>query len=467
MGNSLTKDVESFKQDIRQLEKYILSKAIEWARKVYQSILNQLDDLIKENRDKELLKVAHNRDTWYKTCLGAIKVKRRYYRDQFGKYHYPLDELLSMDKYRHITLNVQQLALEMASAMTFRKSAEVLEKTTAISLSHQTIKNLLTRVADRYLAQKKKEITYLIETEEVTEGDGKKADILLMEADGVMLSLQRQKARKAEVKLGIAYEGWDKVGKDRYKTTNKTFYADIASSERFWADFTLKLQSKYDLAGIKQFVLGGDGASWVKDGLDYFDGQFQLSRYHYNKEIRRVLGNDKEALGLIRGSCEKGDIAAVSDKLKILRKITKGEHTLEIKRLERYLVSNAFGFKDYRLVSNNSGGGIMRRTGAIEGNVDKLIARRMKNQGMSWSPRGIRSMLFVRFKVLEKKLEGCLYENAPKVNIPTLDKRRVNRVIDKTIKQNYFEWFNARVPALSGPHASRPWVRILKSLVEA
>lgn len=466
MGNNLPKDVESFKQDIRQLEKYILSKAIDWAREVYQSILKHLDNLIKERRDKKLLKIAHNRDTWYKTCLGAIKIKRRYYRDQSGNYHYPLDELLGMDKYRHITLNVQQLALEMASSMTFRKTAEILEKTGAINLSHQTIKNLLTRVADGYLDQKKNAITHFIETGEITEGEGKKTDILLMEADGVMLSLQRQQAKKAEVKLGIAYEGWDKVGKDRYKTVNKTFDADIASSERFWAGFTLKLQSKYDLAGINRFVLGGDGAGWIKDGLGYFGGEFQLSRYHYNKELRRVLGNDRESISLIREACEQGEIATVTGKLEMLRKTTKGERALEIKRLEHYMISNAFGLKDYRPASKSSGN-TLRRTGAMEGNVDKLIARRMKNQGMSWSPKGIRSMLFVRFKVLEKKLEDYLHRDTPKPHIPVLGKRRVNRVIDKVIKQNYFEWFNAGLPVLSGPHASRPWVKILKSLVEA
>lgn len=465
MGISLTKDVESFKQDIRQLEKYILSKALEWARKIFKAILEQLDDLLKEKRDKKL-KIIDKRDTWYKTCLGTIKVKRRYYRDQSGAYHYPLDELLDMDKYRHTTVDVQRLALELASAMTFRKSAEVLERTTPISLSHQTIKNMLTRVAERSLEQKEAEIRHFLETGEITEGEGKKTDILLMEADGVLLSLQREKAKKAEVKLGIAYEGWDKVGKDRYKTVNKTFDADITSSERFWAGFTLKLQSKYDLAGINQFVLGGDGAGWVKDGLGYFGSDFQLSRYHYNKELRRVLGNDRESISLIREACEQGDIATVIEKLETLRKTTKNERALEIKRLEHYLVANASGFKDYRREMKN-GSDIIRGTGAMEGNVDKLIARRMKNQGMSWSVKGIRCMLFVRFKVLEKTLEKSLHLNTSKTHIPTLGKKRVTRIIDKVIKRNYFEWFNAGLPALSGPHSSRPWVKILKSLAEA
>lgn len=464
MKTSLTEETESFKQVVRQLEKYIYNKAMELARKVYQSILEQLDNLIKERRDKRL-KIAHKRNTWYKTCFGHIEITRRYYRDQYGKYHYPLDELVGMEKYRHNTLRVQQLALELASGMTYRRSAEVLQKTTALHLSHQTIKNLLTRVADGYLEKKKNEIMHLIETGEIIESGDKKIDLLIMEADGVMLPLQRDKAKKAEVKLGIAYEGWDKVGKDRYKTVNKAYYADIATSERFWAGFTTTLQSKYDLAGINQFVLGGDGASWVKDGLGYFGGKFQLSRYHYNRELRRILGNDRESITLIRKACEKGDIATVSKELKMLRKTANGERAVEIKRLQHYLVSNASGLKDYR--GETKTGTMLRGTGAMEGNVSKLVARRMKNQGMSWSPRGIRSMLCIRFKVLEKKLEEYLYESAPKTNVPAIGKKKVNRVIDKVMKQNYLEWFHGEIPALYGPYPSKPWVQILKSLIEA
>lgn len=169
---------------------------------------------------------------------------------------------------------------------------------------------------------------------------------------------------------------------------------------------------------------------------------------------------------MIREACEKGDIASVVEKLETLRKAAKGEWALELKRLEHYLVANASGLKDYRCETKNDRD-IMRRTGAMEGNVDKLIARRMKNQEMSWSPKGIRSMLVIRFKVLEKTLEKSLYRNIPKPHIPPLGKKRVTRVIDKVIKRNYFEWFNVGLPALTGPHASRPWIKILKSLAEA
>ncbi len=132
--------------------------------------------MFKERRDKKL-KIVDRRDTWYRTCLGLIRVKRRYYRDQYGAYHYLLDELLDMDKYHHTTLEVQQLALELASFMTFRQSAEVLEKTTPINLSHQTIKNILTRVAEKILEQKEDEIRHFLESGEIIEGDDKKVPL--------------------------------------------------------------------------------------------------------------------------------------------------------------------------------------------------------------------------------------------------------------------------------------------------
>ena len=41
------------------------------------------------------------------------------------------------------------------------------------------------------------------------------------------------------------------------------------------------------------------------------------------------------------------------------------------------------------------------------------------------------------------------------------------RIITKFSSQQPDEWLKIRLPALSGPHASCPWVTLLKSLSEA
>ena len=117
-----------------------------------------------------------------------------------------------MGRYSHTTDTVTEIALELASTMPYRRSAEVLRKTSAIDLAHQTIWRLVGKAADPYLEKAEQEIKWFLETGEIPEGEGKRAARLLVEADGVMLSLQREKESKTEVKVGIAYEGWEKVG---------------------------------------------------------------------------------------------------------------------------------------------------------------------------------------------------------------------------------------------------------------
>ena len=51
----------------------------------------------------------------------------------------------------------------------------------------------------------------------IPESEGKVVPHLMVEADGVGIALQREKERRTEVKVGIAYEGWEEVEKDWYK----------------------------------------------------------------------------------------------------------------------------------------------------------------------------------------------------------------------------------------------------------
>lgn len=463
MELSVIDNGKELKQELLHLEKLLLEKAIELARRTYKAILEEIDALIKRLRVKTL-SIEHKRSTWYRTRLGIVKVTRRQYRDEKGYYHYLLDELLGMEKYRHTTMAVQDIALDLASSMTFRGSSEVLRKTSAIDLSHQTIHRLLSRIADTCLEKQAKATEWFLETGELPPSEGKKVARLMVEADGVMISLQREKAKKAEVKVGIAYEGWQKVGKDRYRTVNKTSVADIADSDTYWSTVALKLHQKYDLCNIKDVIVGGDGAGWIKEGVDYFGGRFQLCRYHLNRELCYALGHDRERIRAIQESCNKGKIDTALKQLEEAANRATGDKARGIRSASRYVLSNASGLQDYRQDMGDAKG--LRRAGAIEGNVDKLVVRRMKNQGMSWTLQGVRRMLWLRINSREGTLTNQLYGKSKKSGIPGIPLKRINRVVDKAIKRKYFECFNAGLPALYGPHASRPWVKLLKSLTE-
>jgi hypothetical protein len=461
LKTSLIENAEELKQIVISLEKDLLTKAVESARKAFRYLLERIDLLIQRHRPADLI-VAHKRSIWYRTWLGPIRITRRQYQGQDGKYRYLLDELMGMAKYRHTTLAVKEIACRLAAEMPFRRSAEVLNGTTAIDLSYRTIHRLVQQTLADSQDEADRAITWFEETGELQQSEDREAKRLMIEADGVILPLQREKTRKAEVKLGIAYEGWQKVGKDRYSTTNKTVYADIKDTDQFWTAMTLKLHQKYNLSGT-QYVIGGDGAAWIKEGAHYFGGQYQLCRYHLNRALSHALGNDRATLQSVQYHCSRNNLEAALKQLNEAANIAQDNKAKNIKRVIKYIRSNGTGLKDYR-EDMEQPDSALRRTGAIEGNIDKLIVRRMKNQGMSWSRQGIRRMLWLRISIREGTLASRLRSCISETTYSAMPEKQINRVIDRNIKYDYTNYFNVELPAIYGPHASRYWVEVLKSL---
>ena len=460
---SLAENSTELKEILGELDKLLLDKALEWARKTYKTILTQTDKALAEHRTGGL-QIEHLRDVWYQTCLGPVKIRRRQYWDE-KSHRYLLDEMMRMSKRNHVTIGVQALALDLASTMPYRRCVDILQKTTAIDLAHQTIWRLVAKAADPYLQKTEQELKWFQATGEIPDSEGKRVARLMVEADGVMLSLQREKERKTEVKLGIAYEGWEKVSQARYKTVNKTIFSAVTSGDTFWAGLSLKLQKQYDLSRVRETIVGGDGAGWVKEGAHYVNGQFQLDRYHLNRELTTALGRDKETKERVWRACAQGDI---KNALRIMADAAgqaRGEKAEKITKAYHYLYDNRYGLTDYRLGLGEEGKGL-RRTGAMEGNVDKLVARRMKNQGMSWSLKGIRRLLCIRFLVLEGKLNDWLSEKKPAMPSIRLPVKHVRKIVTRLSEQEPDAWLQAGLPARYGPHASHPWVKVLRNITE-
>ena len=446
----------------RSLDVVILERMREEARKTYKAVAEALDEWLFRHRPAGLC-VEHKRLVWYKTVLGRVHVMRRQYRDKAGAYRYLLDEFLGVRKYLKTTLKLVELVADLVTQMTFRRSAEVLDKTTPLHLSAQSLLNLLERVAAPYIEEGEAKVREFLETGALPEAEGRKAAQVLVEADGVYLSLQREKQRKAEVKTVIGYEGWWKEGKSRYRTLNKFSYADVASSDECWASISLRLQQRYGEGGMGRLIVGGDGAPWIREGADYLGGIFQLDHYHLNREITLALGRDRASVDLVREACRHGDLVTALDRLSEVRAKMRGEAAKRVGRLYRYLVDNRAGLRDYRLDLGEQGK-TLRSTGAIEGNVDKLVVKRMKNQGMNWTIRGIRRMLCIRLLRLEGKLPDRLRADSGGHGPPVVPRSSVERLMPRAAKRGSIDYWQVGLPALNGPHPNRPWVTYLRSL---
>jgi len=134
----------------------------------------------------------------------------------------------------------------------------------------------------------------------------------------------------------------------------------------------------------------------------------------------------------------------------------------EIARLRAYLLDNASGLLDYRLKWEKDEVYGLRGLGAMESNIDKMVVSRMKKRGMSWTKVGAKRMR--RLILLQLWGEVCSWtSHLNQSRLTPLVKAGASKVI-KSGKRQGDDWLKMSLPALFGPHSSRPWVKALKTL---
>jgi hypothetical protein len=75
------------------------------------------------------------------------------------------------------------------------------------AVSHITVHNLSRRVADSHIEEEEREIKALYEDGVIPESEGKAVPCLFMEADGINISLQREKETKAKSREALPTKG--------------------------------------------------------------------------------------------------------------------------------------------------------------------------------------------------------------------------------------------------------------------
>jgi hypothetical protein len=441
-------------------EEVVQEVAYGLARQVAVALLKRLDDGLMEERG-EGLRAVGCRGRWVTTLFGDIWVKRRVYRDEGGRYRCLMDEAIGLRKRCQSSSRLEALATYLSTHLPFGKCEEVLRALVPGGVSHTTIHRLVGRVVDAWLAEEAKEVAEVFDEGVVPESEGRVVSHLLVEGDGVNISLQREEERRAEIKVAIAYEGWEPIGKDRYRLKEKTTYAGMMPGRELWESFSVLLAKRYDLGKVERVIVGGDGSEWVKEGAEMLGGIYQLDRFHLLRALRRGLRDDQ--VGPVYEACVVGDIAKADELLKQAQAEVKGDAAKRISELRGYILNNADGLRDYRLEVGYQEG--LRGLGTIESNIDKLVASRMKKRGMSWTKPGGDRM--ARLINLRERGELHLWVNSvhqPEVCEKTGPRFKLRPESDKPSQDKYRVWLEAGVPVLYGPHHNHPWAQALAAI---
>ena len=225
---------------------------------------------------------------------------------------------------------------------------------------------------------------------------GKRAvPVLFEEADGVYIKLQgkdrkKEKQDKAEIKIGIAYDGWRKTGPDRYALENKVVAAGLSKAKEFQEYREAVIAQEFDLDEVSQRILNADGASWIKKVKDK-STCFQLDPFHRNKAVKEKI-HEPAARDAVLELIKEEEIEEVFRYLEIYRNSLSDETEIEdAEDLIRYYENNREGLLPYQSqdleLPDPPEGLEYRNMGTMENHVWSVIAKRMKHGHRSRSRR--------------------------------------------------------------------------------
>ena len=435
-----------------------IHQAMQMAGKaLYGIMLQAIDEGIQEVVPETWANVGREKRQLV-TSLGTMHYKRRVYRDESGKRRKLLDELIGLDRYGRYSLSIKQKGSYLASELPYRKAAEVLSWMIGDYVSHSAIGRMMGQVGGSYVAQEESQQEGIFEQgEERIEAGKVPAKVLYGESDGVWISLQREEKHKTEVRVGILYTGKKTIGVGRKALKNKVVVTKIVKDSQEWQETLLKTAYEhYDLSTTDQVMVGGDGNRWVRQSFDFLGlpQEFVLDRYHLYREARRAFGFTAQTEKWIRQICQEGLEAVLPEMLHTMSQ-APSKAAQKMRKFIQYLVNNRDGLLDPDCRSHLKTK--VGNLGAIEGNVDKLVVRRLKGRGRSWRIQGAKAMLAVCRHQKE------LRQNAFKPFSQPEDKPK-RKYRTKPIRDDA-EWMRVGVPALHLCHANRPWAIWLKEII--
>ena len=203
-----------------------------------KEFLERYDRMLMEDRDKKKYRNKGARQTTVKTVYGEVTYQRMVYEvieeDGTKRFVYLLDETLELDHVGLISTNMAELLVKGITELSYRECATKVSEMTGQTISAMGVWNVIQALGEKVYNE---EATL---TEEYKKGHvkGKKKFLSCLKKQMEFISNcrakteKRKKQDKAEIKIGIAYDGWRKTGPERYALENKVVVAGFSKAKR-------------------------------------------------------------------------------------------------------------------------------------------------------------------------------------------------------------------------------------------
>lgn len=361
--------------------------------------------------------------------LGTITFERRRIQKQGPRANgfYPLDNQLGLRKYQRYTALYMKRVTEEAATSVYRTTADVMNRLTLTTISHQTVGNSIKQVGN-YEKWEQQEIGRAV----LPTVEQHRPAMLCIEGDGLIIKGQgekRQEIHRVQVSEGQQQHGWQSV------LVHAHYFAGL-NHKALIQQVTAYLQREYDL-GKLTVVSNSDGGSGY--GKDIFESmvigcrqhEHVLDRYPVNRKLKERLYFVEPAL---QEEIRKALREYKADTMRVLLDTAESqaattEEAAHVEKLRKYIVRNWESLKPITMRTPQvQPAGI----GACESN-HRLYSYRMKKQGRHWSKAGGTAMVKVITAIQNKELDNAftIWEKGFTAPISRTCKGTMRRIMKK------------------------------------
>ena len=339
------------------------------------------------------------------TRFGEIRFFRWQTRTEAG-YGYPLDRALSISSDDPCSPWVRQTAAWLAQAYPYRQAARLLSKMIGSRVDHRTLWGWVQtsgRAVRRSLEQLR---AGLFDDGEMPGFSGPAPRIVTTSADGTYI---RTRDGPVEVKLGMWWTGAHLQSPTavhpRHLLDGKGSYASTEGADRFGQTFYAVAAERAGIAKAREVFFVSDGAGWLADlPADWISPTaMQLDQFHGKLRISEVARDPDRAARWWAWVTEH-NLGALGRSIDQLTR--QGAIEPEAGRsLYGYLAGGIDAFHTYMRLQEAGHSPQMapRGSGAMEHNVDLVVARRFKRQGMrAWTREGADNLLALRTLAMDQ-----------------------------------------------------------------
>lgn len=379
----------------KELEQSLWAAMLQEFGGALMSVLHMIDDTLLQGRDKQRYKVRDAVSRSMGTLFGLdLQFQRRRYVDvETGESVYLLDEVLGLAPHQQVSPGLQAAMLTQAvTTSSYRKAAESLRQLLGFqAVSHETIRQAVLATGQALEDE--------AEQERQDPQGRRRVDVLFLEVDGMMVSLQQERRGVLEEKIVTSHEGWQPryPGSQAFALQRVRQFRTQDTAD-FWEEASRWVYSHYAIDERTVVVINGDRAGWIRRGVNYFpNAMYQVDRFHLQRELKALFRTAPATLHGLQEALDSGDVTGATFLARLAEaapKLTDLRKREEALRLVRDLATIPEATVDYRLRLQARGVCIegLRGLGAAESQVDRL-SDRVKGRGRSWRPRGLAAMM--------------------------------------------------------------------------